>query len=99
MLKLTLYTNTKRLKLSLTIPDIQIPLYEKLLKLKEKYLNIFGEECTIYNKVMEKIDKENSSPWEEACKIDINLVNIGKELGIKIVEDLKKRLNEEVYTW
>ena len=50
------------------------------------------------NKVMDKIDKENSSLWEEACKIDINLMNIGKEFGIKVVEDLKKRLNEEVYT-
>ena len=83
MLKLTLYTNTKRLKFSLGIPDIQIPLYERLVKLKEKYLNTFGEECTIYNNVLEKIDKENSTP----CKIDINLINVSKELGIKVVGD------------
>lgn len=52
MLKPTLYTNTKRLKPSLVIRDIKIPLYERLVKLKEKYLNAFGEECTIYNQFM-----------------------------------------------
>ena len=31
-------------------------------------------------------------------QIDISRMNIGKEFGIKVVEDLKKRLNEEVYT-
>lgn len=45
MLKLTLHTNTKRLKLSLGITDIQIPLYKRLVNFKEKYLNTFKEEC------------------------------------------------------
>ena len=44
MLKLTLHTNTKRLILSLGIPDIQIPLYKRLVNLKEKYLNTLREE-------------------------------------------------------
>lgn len=44
MLKLTLHTNTKRLKLSLGIPYIQVPLYKRLVNLKEKYLNTFREE-------------------------------------------------------
>lgn len=64
MHEFTNYTSTKRLKLTLRIPGLEVTLCERLLLLKEKYT--FNEEFYLLDKCIEKIEQEN------AIKLSIN---------------------------
>ena len=47
LLKLPLRTNTERLKIELGLPNLNIYLIQRLIKLKIKYENIFKEKLII----------------------------------------------------
>ena len=55
LLKLPLRTNTERLKIELGLPDLNIYLIQRLIKLKIKYENIFKEKLTMYDKTIKDI--------------------------------------------
>ena len=55
LLKLPLRTNTERLKIALGLPDLNIYLIQRLIKLKIKYENIFKEKLTLYDKTIKDI--------------------------------------------
>ena len=55
LLKLPLRTNTERLKITLGLPDLNIYLIQRLIKLKIKYENIFKEKLTLYDKTIKDI--------------------------------------------
>ena len=55
LLKLPISTNTNRLRVALEIPKLEIMLVSRLLKLKEKYKRIFGNECTFYDDTIRRI--------------------------------------------
>ena len=52
LLRLPKRTDHKKLKIALGIPDLNVYLISRLLKLKIKYKNIFNEEINIYDKVI-----------------------------------------------
>ena len=82
------------MKLALGIPDLCTYLVSRLLKLKIKYENVFHEELSIYNNIIEKTIGN--------LKGDIlynSLKNIGKEYNYNIHEDFKRRLNNRIYSW
>ena len=81
MLKFTNFTNSDKLKVSLDIPDLEISLYEKLEILKENYYNILKEDCTVYDKIMEKTKEELVKVSVDDTPTDINLKNKGKFIG------------------
>ena len=55
LLKLAKRTNTERLKIALGLPDLNIYLIQRLIKLKIKYENIFNEKLTMYDETKKNI--------------------------------------------
>ena len=55
LLKLPIRTNTERLKIALGLPDLNIYLIQRLIKLKIKYENTFNEKLTMYDKTIKDI--------------------------------------------
>ena len=55
LLKLPMRTNTERLKIALGLPNLNIYLIQRLIKLKIKYENIFKEKLTMYDKTIKDI--------------------------------------------
>ena len=99
LLKLPISTNTNRLRVALGIPKLEIILACRLLKLKEKYKNIFGNECTFYdNKIRRILNLTNDDPIPGKEKIDTiittNIRMMGNEIGInKIINNFKEYLH------
>ena len=55
LLKLTIRTNSERLKLALGLPDLFTFLIQRLIKLKVKYEYVFKEKLTLYDKSIKEI--------------------------------------------
>ena len=105
LLKLPISTNTNRLRVALGIPKLEIILACRLLKLKEKYKNIFGNECTFYdNKIRRILNLTNDDPIPGKEQIDTiittNIRMMGNEIGInKIINNFKDYLHMNIYYW
>ena len=53
LLRLPTRTNNERIKIALGISNLNMYLLSRLLKLNRKYVNLFNENWTIYDKIIE----------------------------------------------
>ena len=82
LLRLPKRTNSIRLKIELGIPDLDVYLISRLLRLKIKYENTFNEKLNIYYNVIEKAIGNIKGDI-----IQNNLKNIGNEFNYDINKD------------
>ena len=90
LLKLPLRTNAQRLKIALGLPDLNIYLVQRLIRLKIKYENVFDEKLTMYDESIKEILNINA-----ILKVRTSynylynyLRNIGAKEELNIIKDL-----------
>jgi len=99
LLKLPIRTNTERLKLALGIPDLMIYLACRLIKLKQKYENIFQEKLTIYDDIIKKTLEVKTIPNDGKIFIFKNIKTIGQNYNVNVDQNFTKRLKSSIYNW
>ena len=100
LLKLPLRTNTERLKIALGLPDLNIYLIQRLIKLKIKYENIFKEKLTMYDKTIKDILNINdiSQVRTNYNYLYNNLKTLGEKEELNINQGFISRLKHRIYS-
>ena len=96
ILGLPLNTSNARVKLALGMPDLTLYLKLRLIKNMEKYVRVFGEECTMYAGVVKSELESKLTPEEH---VEYNMRANGLNNGVIVGPNLKARLKNEMYTW
>ena len=101
LLKLPMRTNTERLKIALGLPNLNIYLIQRLIKLKIKYENIFKEKLTMYDKTIKDILNINdiSQVRTGYNYLYNNLKTLGKNEELNINQGFIQRLKHRIYSW
>ena len=101
LLKLPIRTNTERLKIALGLPDLNIYLIQRLIKLKIKYENIFNEKLTMYDKTIKEILNINdiSQVRTNYNYLYNNLRTLGQKEELNINQGFISRLKHRIYSW
>jgi hypothetical protein len=101
LLKLPIRTNTERLKIALGLPDLNIYLIQRLIKLKIKYENVFKEKLTMYDKTIKDILNINdiSQVRTNYNYLYNNLKTLGEKEELNINQGFIARLKHRVYSW
>jgi hypothetical protein len=94
-------TNTERLKIALGLPNLNIYLIQRLIKLKIKYENIFKEKLTMYDKTIKDILNINdiSQVRTGYNYLYNNLKTLGKNEELNINQGFIQRLKHRIYSW
>ena len=100
LLKLPLRTNTERLKIALGLPNLNIYLIQRLIKLKIKYENIFKEKLTMYDKTIKDILNINdiSQVRTNYNYLYNNLKTLGEKEELNINQGFISRLKHRIYS-
>ena len=101
LLKLPLRTNTERLKIALGLPDLNIYLLQRLIRLKIKYENVFDEKLTMYDESIKEILNINdiSQVRTSYNYLYNNLRNLGTKEELNINQGFISRLKHRIYSW
>ena len=101
LLKLPKRTNTERLKIALGLPDLNIYLIQRLIKLKIKYENVFNEKLTMYDKTIKDILNINdiSQVRINYNYLYNNLKTLGEKEDLNINQGFISRLKHRIYSW
>ena len=101
LLKLPKRINNERLKIALGIPDLNIYLVQRLIKLKIKYENIFNEKLTMYDKTIKDILNINDIPkvMTNYNYLYTNLKTLGEKEKLNINQGFISRLKHRIYSW
>ena len=101
LLKLPLRTNTERLKIALGLPDLNIYLVQRLIRLKIKYENVFDEKLTMYDESIKEILNINdiSQVRTSYNYLYNNLRDIGTKEELNINQGFISRLKHRIYSW
>ena len=101
LLKLPNRTNSERLKIALGLPDLNVYLVQRLIKLKIKYENIFENKLTLYDENIKKILNINDISMVRPTYNYIynNLKIIGEKEGLDINQGFINRLKHRIYSW
>ena len=101
LLKLPKRTNTERLKIALGLPDLNIYLIQRLIKLKIKYENVFNEKLTMYDKTIKDILNINdiSQVRTNYNYLYNNLKTLGEKEDLNINQGFISRLKHRIYSW
>ena len=101
LLKLPLRTNAQRLKIALGLPDLNIYLVQRLIRLKIKYENVFDEKLTMYDESIKEILNINA-----ILKVRTSynylynyLRNIGAKEELNINQGFIAKLKHRIYSW
>jgi hypothetical protein len=89
ILRLHKRCETDRLQLTLGLPELSTYLLNRTVRNLDKYRRIFGERCTLYDKVLEG----------KCLNADASVIKTGENLGIRIGVGFRQHLKEEVYQW